>query len=159
MELNAPYRQYSLLRTTLLFCAVVKSVLCITVCIERCRTMYSEYFLLACNQPNITGMQPTQPYRHGTCCFASVTMPHTLYTYLLEVVADCSVDSQKTLRRQKTLLHDQRQTMNTGWRRWAAATTGGKIGGECVAQYIHSITPTHSLLSRTIKATMADNYL
>ena len=28
-----------------------------------------------------TGMQPTQPYRHGTCCFASVAMPHTLYSY------------------------------------------------------------------------------
>ena len=28
---------------------------------------------------HITGIQPTQPYRRGTCCFASVTMPHTLY--------------------------------------------------------------------------------
>ena len=50
-------------------------LLCITVL--RCVVQFAFYW---CNRPSITGMQSTQPYRHGTCCFASVTMPPYLIT-------------------------------------------------------------------------------
>ena len=60
---NAPY--WKILYCTVLCCSVVGTLL--HYCIEWCCAIH---FLLA-------GMQPAQPYRHGTCCFASVTMSHT----------------------------------------------------------------------------------
>ena len=65
---------------TVLCCTLVQLVLlCITVDYFLEVSYNFKFAFYWCNQPCITGMQPTQPYRHGTCCFASVTMPHTLY--------------------------------------------------------------------------------
>jgi hypothetical protein len=39
-------------------------------------------------------MQPTQPYRHGACCFASVTMTYTLlHLYIQYYTTVCPVRS------------------------------------------------------------------
>ena len=94
----------TILKTTVLFCTVVYSwysalILSVLRGVVQLtfhwgatnQAFLACYFLLACNQLSITGLQPTQPYRHSTCCFASVTMPHTLYTYGRLILAEKSI--------------------------------------------------------------------
>ena len=67
---------------TVLCCTLVQLVLlCITVL--RGVVQFAFYW---CNRPSITGMQSTQPYRHGTCCFASVTMPPYLILQVYVII-------------------------------------------------------------------------